>query len=999
ASGNAITEHQYEMVHNDASIGINAAATNDYVRRTIHSWYDGADRITERADYGSGDTATGEGNWLYAAIPSRGTAPTASDDDVLLTTFDYDDDSGRQIKVTNWSDGSTTHTTRTWHDALGRRTYIAKNHDDFSPPSTNEGDTTDKSQDQVVIFQYNGLGKLTSINAMGQNGTTDDQTTTYEYEDSVHADLVTSEIYPDSSSGTDVVAYAYNLDRTRQTRTDQRGTVLTYTYNNRRQLEREGVTTLGGVDNHVRSISRTYDTLARLEKLTSTSAADGTGTVRNEIEYEYNDLNQVTTSYQSHEGSATGSTPKVTYTYDGTKSGTAFTRGHRLEKVTHPSTRSTFYGYNTGTANSYNNRASVVHDIHESSSGGTQYVEYSYTGSGRLATVDYQAPNFKLDRYQFDISNFTKFGGLDRFGRVKDQFWDGYTSTSDVSRVKYGYDYSDSRLWREDVIAANNSKHHDELYTYDGLHRVTDSERGNLNTGHTSITSKNFAEEWVLDNLGNWTEFRQDTDGVSSWDLDQDRTHNAANELDEIDSASTHVALDAAGNMTTVPIPGSWSSHYDLTYDAWNRLVKVEEGENTVATFEYDGLNRRIAKVDVGASDTYDYYYNTNWQVLEVRKDSDTDPLEEYIWHPYYVDAIALRFYDSDVNGSQVDHYYAQDANFNVVAVTNSSGAVQERYKYSAYGSRTVLTSSFVNDSDGISDIANDIAFTGRQFDSETGLYYYRNRYYHAELGRFLGRDPIGYAATSFNLSEYVFGDPFGSTDPSGLARVVIGTIYIIQNGDKYYVGQSVDWKKRLQSLVHPMKQHMSSGKTRISVYPVEADLGSGFGPRRILGTIEQEMIDELEDLDADLVNKIKALTPDKVEATKKVTKPKRCNGQLFIPDEVRGPRGGRLVDFRPSKGNLILGAGGLILTIATGGDVTQAAEDFIDPLGALAGDSPMGNQELTLLQQGKPVTIGLITVDIESEAERNARLVQEVIERNQRYRQGIIPPIGHIPH
>lgn len=66
----------------------------------------------------------------------------------------------------------------------------------------------------------------------------------------------------------------------------------------------------------------------------------------------------------------------------------------------------------------------------------------------------------------------------------------------------------------------------------------------------------------------------------------------------------------------------------------------------------------------------------------------------EYVYHPYYVDAIVLRNDSSDNK-----HYYLQDANFNVTAVTNGSGEVKERYTYTPYGEATILNGA--NDADG----------------------------------------------------------------------------------------------------------------------------------------------------------------------------------------------------------------------------------------------------------------------------------------------------------
>jgi YD repeat-containing protein len=67
-------------------------------------------------------------------------------------------------------------------------------------------------------------------------------------------------------------------------------------------------------------------------------------------------------------------------------------------------------------------------------------------------------------------------------------------------------------------------------------------------------------------------------------------------------------------------------------YDAWNRLAEVRDrsDDSLIATYEYDGQKRRIEKtVD---STTEDIFYNSEWQILEVRTADDTDPSEQYIW-------------------------------------------------------------------------------------------------------------------------------------------------------------------------------------------------------------------------------------------------------------------------------------------------------------------------------------------------------------------------------
>jgi RHS repeat-associated protein len=60
-------------------------------------------------------------------------------------------------------------------------------------------------------------------------------------------------------------------------------------------------------------------------------------------------------------------------------------------------------------------------------------------------------------------------------------------------------------------------------------------------------------------------------------------------------------------------------------------------------------------------------------------------------------------------------------------------------------------------------------AFTGREWDPETGLYYYRARYYDPKIGRFISEDPIAFAGGG-NVYAYVLGAPTRWRDPFGLA-------------------------------------------------------------------------------------------------------------------------------------------------------------------------------------------------------------------------------------
>ena len=121
-----------------------------------------------------------------------------------------------------------------------------------------------------------------------------------------------------------------------------------------------------------------------------------------------------------------------------------------------------------------------------------------------------------------------------------------------------------------------------------------------------------------------------------------------------------------------------------------------------------------------------------------------------------------------DVAGGGALYYYHFDGLGSVVALSDNAGAIVERYEYSAYGQTQILSPS--HEPRATSDYSNPYMFTGRRFDDETGLYYYRARMYHPELGRFIQPDPIG-CLGGLNLYAYVGNSPLNWIDPWGLDR------------------------------------------------------------------------------------------------------------------------------------------------------------------------------------------------------------------------------------
>ena len=101
--------------------------------------------------------------------------------------------------------------------------------------------------------------------------------------------------------------------------------------------------------------------------------------------------------------------------------------------------------------------------------------------------------------------------------------------------------------------------------------------------------------------------------------------------------------------------------------------------------------------------------------------------------------------------------FYHQDGLGTVTDLTDSAGATAKSYAYDAYG--TIVDQPYT--------------YTGREFDSESGLYYYRNRHLDATTGRFLQKDPqFTFRGGDLNIYRYAKINPILRRDPFGLFSV-----------------------------------------------------------------------------------------------------------------------------------------------------------------------------------------------------------------------------------
>ncbi len=207
----------------------------------------------------------------------------------------------------------------------------------------------------------------------------------------------------------------------------------------------------------------------------------------------------------------------------------------------------------------------------------------------------------------------------------------------------------------------------------------------------------------------------------------------------------------------------------EYEYDHRNRLTHVTDFsaasvKTMEATYTYDTANRRIAKwVDldgagVGPATTTQFVYDGQHIALSFEGNTSSAALKHRYLHGPAIDQI-LADERLDQTGNLRVVWPLTDHLGNVRDLVDSAGAfvADSHVKYDSFG-RIVGSPP--------SDLF--FAYTGREWDAESRLYYYRARYYDQGVGRFLNEDPIG-LGPDVNPYRYVGNGPINHADPSGL--------------------------------------------------------------------------------------------------------------------------------------------------------------------------------------------------------------------------------------
>lgn len=347
------------------------------------------------------------------------------------------------------------------------------------------------------------------------------------------------------------------------------------------------------------------------------------------------------------------------------------------------------------------------------------------------------------------------------------------------------------------LIDINDSRRGPLSYRYDPVGRLI------------SAVSRLGVETFAFDPAGNLLD-----DKASQVNRPLDQTSSRSKLLDNLlrEYAGTHYEYDARANLVK-----RWhnGSSCQMQWDLFDRLVHFED-DSLAVDYAYDPLGRRLYK---NSSAHYQQrpeagsLWNRNeharkqrehgcgftlfgwdgdnlaWESSPAQQDGDTGRTVHYVFEPGTFTPVAqalshkpIRLVDQptydDIYTPQEDplwnHAPIAQA-FDLIAwyqcdhlgtpqeLTDEQGSVVWSAQYKAWG-RAIEQRSSCGHQQGLT---NPIRFQGQYHDHETGLHYNRHRYYDPEVGRFISRDPIGYAG---GINFYLYAlSPTQWVDPNGL--------------------------------------------------------------------------------------------------------------------------------------------------------------------------------------------------------------------------------------
>ncbi len=388
-----------------------------------------------------------------------------------------------------------------------------------------------------------------------------------------------------------------------------------------------------------------------------------------------------------------------------------------------------------------------------------QVAGYQYIGPGRLLFRDGQDGT----RLSLADATGTQATGYDGDRRIVQ--YRHLQGAGVLAGFGYTHDRMDNRLTETRQHLAQTW----DAWAYDSLYRLAGQERDLSPAGGPPAEQR----AWTLDGAGSWAAlavtpasgstqtFNQAMDPLNSYTLFQDQPQTDDLNGNRASDGVFFYRWDFLNRLRQVRLMATDQVKTVYRYDAWG------------ANSRLNGAGRRIAGTPQGAqAPPATRYLYDGWRVVEERDPQD-HVTQQYVDGASIDGHLAMDQYNADGVTLNRTLYYHEDAKGWVVALSDASGAVVERYSYDAYGKPTFLDAAGTPYADQTrSRVGNPYLYNGMRWDPEYGGYNGRHRTYSPAQGRWLSRDPIGIwedGGGGGNGYAYVGGNAVNGWDPEGL--------------------------------------------------------------------------------------------------------------------------------------------------------------------------------------------------------------------------------------
>lgn len=426
-------------------------------------------------------------------------------------------------------------------------------------------------------------------------------------------------------------------------------------------------------------------------------------------------------------------------------------------------------------------------------SGGRKVFE-RISGLGALSTYPAQAIGYGYDQNS-NLTDITTLNGnlhynFDELNRL--------TSLTNYKNESFSFAYDDaSRLVQMSRPGTTTSYSYNTGSILSGIYHKSGSvvrsyfeysydQRNYPIQKRSTASTTNYAydDNGQLTSAGTET-YSYDSNGNRISDLAGSYTYDQANQklLEDYDYTYQY---DNNGNLITKLPKDINKEAYRYEYSSTNQLVRFRKFSSPTgpvvkeATYAYDGLGRRIEKKVIDNQDSSKsmirrYVYSGENILFEY--DGSSVLLAKYTHSNLKSDDvlsvdITTAGVQAKMSTTAGSYMYLKDHLGSVTDITDAGGNVVQKYDYSSFGKINSIKDGSGTDITASPIINTSYTYTGREIDEESGLYYYRARYYDSSIGRFLQKDPdpgkVMNPITVNNKYSYVGNNPIMNTDPSG---------------------------------------------------------------------------------------------------------------------------------------------------------------------------------------------------------------------------------------